>query len=152
MQAANTEHVREVRSTLTGRVAFEVAPGERGTASWMDVSRVGARMVLGRYLRPGRLVTLAFTAPWNGSTEVSLVARVVWCRQGSDSAEFHAGLQIVREDPAAALAFSLLLQIARGAANNAGSGAVITTVWPNFRAIEDRQPQPEAVEFSSVAV
>lgn len=152
MQAANTEHVREVRSALTGRVTYEVATDERGTASWMDVSRVGARVALGRYLRPGRLVTLAFTAPWNGGTEVSLVARVVWCRQGNDSAEFHAGLQVVRDNPAAALAFSLLVQIARGAANTAGSGAVVTTVWPNFRSIEDRQPQPEATEYISVAV
>lgn len=152
MQAANTEHVREVRSALTGRVAYEVAADECGTASWLDVSRVGARVALGRYLRPGRLVTLAFTAPWNGSTEVSLVARVVWCRQGSDSAEFHAGLQVVRDNPAAALAFSLLVQIARGAANTTGPGAVVTTVWPMFRQYVDRQPQPEATEFVSLAV
>ena len=152
MQRNNMDYVREVRSALDGRVACEVAPGDRATASWMDVSRVGARVVLGRYLRPGREIALAFTAPWNGRTEVSLQARVIWCRQGGDSAEFHTGLQIVRDTPAAALAYGLLVQIARGAVNTEGSGAVVTTVWPNFRLIEDRQPQPEATEFTSVAV
>lgn len=151
MQAANQEHVREVRSVLTGRVAYEVAGHERGTAAWLDVSRVGARVSLGRYLRPGRLVTLAFTAPWSGSTEVSLVARVVWCRQGGDSMEFHAGLQVVRDNPAAALAFSLLVQLAR-TANIADGSTVVNTVWPNFRGLEDRQPQPEAAGYAPVAV
>lgn len=146
------EYVREVRTALDGRVAYEVAAGERGTASWSDVSRVGARVVLGRYLRPGRVIALAFTAPWNGCTEVSLQARVIWCRQGEDSAEFHAGLQVLRDNPEAALAFGLLVQIARGAANTAEVGTVLKTVWPNFRPFEDRQPQPEAAEFAPVAV
>ena len=146
------EHVRELRCALDGKVTYEVTAGEHGAASWMDVSRAGGRVALGRYLRPGRVIALAIIAPWDGRTAVSLQARVVWCRQGGDSAEFHAGLQVDRATPDAALAFALLVQSARAAANKAGSGTVKKTVWPNFRLIQDRQPQPEVMELRSVAV
>jgi len=149
---ANTEYVREVRSALDGRIAYEAEAGERCNASWMDVSRDGARVALGRYLRPGRVIAIAFTAPHDGRTEVSLQARVIWCRQGGGSAEFHAGLQVIRETPAAALAFASLVRTARNAANKAKPGAVLNTVWPNFRLVQDRQPQPEVMELRSMAV
>ena len=148
----NMDYVREVRSALDGRITYTVSADEHATASWMDVSRAGARIVLGRYLRPGRVIAVAFTSPWDGRTLVSLQARVIWCRQGSNSAEFHAGLQILREAPESALAFALLVQFARNAANTAEAGAVLNTVWPGFRRIEDRQPQPEATGYLPQAV
>lgn len=152
MQPNNNAHVREVRAAYDGRVAYEVDPNEGGAAQWRDVSRVGARVVLGRYLRPGRVIALAFTAPWDEHTQVRLSARVIWCRQAKEGEEFHAGLQVLREDPGAALGFALIVQQAREAANSGGGSAVFTAVWPNFRAIEDRQPQPEAPAYKPMAV
>lgn len=149
---ANNDYVREVRAALDRRVTYEVTPGDGGSATWIDVSRVGVRMLLGRYLRPRRVIALAFAAPWDEHTEVRLSARVIWCRQAKDSAEFHAGLQVLRESPESALAFGLLVQQAREAANNEGGNAVLPTVWPSFRVVEDRQPQPEALALKPMAV
>lgn len=146
------DYIREARSAMQGPVTLEVNPETRLNASWSDVSRVGARVVLGCYVRTGRVVALTFTAPWNSHTEVMLQARVIWCRQGGDSAEFLVGLQVLRETPEAALAFSLVRQISRDAANRAETHVVLPTMWPNFRPIADRQPQPEAAEIVSVAV
>jgi hypothetical protein len=153
MQANNNnDYVREVRAALDGAVTYEVTPGDVGSATWIDISRVGVRMVLGRYLRPGRVIAVAFAAPWDEHTEVRLSARVIWCRQTNDSAEFHAGFQVLRESPEAALAFGLLVQQAREAANSGGAAAVFHTVWPSFRVVVDRQPQPEALAFKPMAV
>lgn len=153
----NMEFVREVRSALDGPLTYAVTADESAAAAWVDVSRVGVGIALGRYLRPGRVITLSFSGG-DGSAQVSLQARVVWCRQVRGSAEFHAGLQVVREHPGAALAFARLVHTAREATNTAEGCAVQGTVWPNFRQLQDyipeasRQPQQEAAEYIPRAV
>lgn len=104
------QRIREVRKDLTGPVTYDYEADGLGTARWMDVSWNGARIRLGRYLRPGKQVRLTFTTPVAESGMASVLTRVAWCRQVSDGLDFEAGLQIFRRDAEAALTFAVLCQ------------------------------------------
>jgi len=142
MMQSEASFIRECRSEVGGTVSYTVSRGESGSAVWRDISRTGARLRLGRYVRPGRVVVLDFPAPQFGCGQYRLQARVVWCRQVQDGADFELGLLVVRDEPESALAFASVLHHARAAANNAAVPEVFR-VWPMFRSAAE--PQPEAV-------
>ena len=58
-----TTSLRDVRSPMTGGVAYLYDCGEIGRATWRDVSADGASIQMGRYLRPSRTVVLRFPSP-----------------------------------------------------------------------------------------
>jgi len=104
------QRIRESRKGLTGSVTYDYEADGLGTARWMDVSWNGAKIRLGRYLRPGKQVRLTFTTLVAESGMASVLTRVAWCRQVPDGVDFEAGLQIFRRDPEAALTFAVLCQ------------------------------------------
>ena len=97
--------VRELRTPLSGEVAYETGCGEGGQGQWINISRTGAAVVLGRYLRPGRLIRLDMAAHEAGPT---IPAEIAWCIPAPDFLHFQAGLRIVREDPETVLHFATL--------------------------------------------
>lgn len=129
-----TYAMRELRIPLRGNVRYEYdSPRDGGLAHWIDVSRVGAALHIGRYLRPGREVTLYFESPLVSGTELAVRARIVWCRPLRDcGTAFVVGLQVHREDPKLALDFAALGYRARAAANRTGTKTVEPAVWPGF--------------------
>jgi hypothetical protein len=127
-----TEQMREQRVTLEGRLVYEYADGEHGVALWHDVSRVGARIQLGRYLRPGRLVCLEFDSPLGTEAIVTVEVQVVWCRQVAGAPEFVAGLRVRRRTPEEAIAFAALGYAGAGHLNKVDGGAVTPGMWPGF--------------------
>ena len=76
-----TGQAREARTELAGAVAYEYeGPRDCGEARWSNVSRTGGAIALGRYLRPGREVTLSFESPLVSSGPLVVRGRIVWCR------------------------------------------------------------------------
>jgi len=126
--------MREPRTTLEGTVRYEYDNArEAGVARWIDVSRVGAALHLGRYLMPGREVILVFPSPIVADEERRVRAKVVWCRPTKEGGfGYVAGLRIHREDPKRALHFAALGYTARAALNTAASKTVKSAVWPGF--------------------
>jgi hypothetical protein len=95
---------REARTELGGTLRYGYgAPEDTGVAQWVDVSRSGAAIQLGRYLRPGREITLEVNSPlaMNG-----------------------AGLLVYRDTPEMALDFAALGYAARRQQNTTTSGEV----------------------------
>ncbi len=123
------EHGREPRYRLDGTLLYTDGAGVRGQGAWMEVSRVGGSMKLGRYLRPGRTIDLTFKTP--AGTLAVIPARVVWCQPASDRLQFVAGFRIDREDPEAALCYAQLRYSGRP---NKGVGAGVSSEglrrWP----------------------
>ena len=104
---STSKPVRELRTPMGGEVAYVTGCGEGGQAQWINISRTGAAVVLGRYLRPGRLIRLD-TARASHEGECTIPAEVAWCIPAPGSLYFHAGLRIVRKDPETALHFASL--------------------------------------------
>lgn len=121
-------NTREWRRPVSGKVACAYGSGELASAAWRDVSRDGASIELGRYLRPGRRLTLRFAAPWDASSEMELEACVAWCRTGPDTRRFLAGLRVLRDQPEAAVAFAALGYGERAATNKANTEKVLADV------------------------
>lgn len=96
----NDEKRRFERVPLDGRLTYRYNQGENAAGTWRDLSRSGARIQLGRYLRPGRRVML-IVASDDESDEpaIELKAQIVWCRPVSDSHDFEAGLRIFHDQP-----------------------------------------------------
>ena len=135
---------RESRIRLCGALRFwGEKPEDGGAGAWNDVSRAGASIQLGRYLRPGRNVWMEFESPLSADAPMRARARVVWCTpQGGN--RFVAGLAIYRDCPKSALDFSALGYFARRQMN-AGSGSrVVTPSWNLF-------PRREAEEVIGLA-
>lgn len=102
-------NTRERRTSVNLRVQYRYEnPPEQGTAYLVNVSRVGAALLLGRYLRPGRQVWLRFASPLDAGTDVEVLARVLWCRPAQSGVDFLAGVYVHRNDPEKALAFAAL--------------------------------------------
>lgn len=86
----------------SGRVPFnedfeyEYDDGQRGMASWRSISAEGACIQIGRYLRPGRRVSIDFHG-------LDLNMRVVWCLPTADGQRFVAGVQVLNSGPELAL-------------------------------------------------
>lgn len=126
---------RERRTPVTGWVAYRCESGVAGKGYWLNVGRTGAAIRLGRALRPGELLSLRFASPLTLGEDVEVAARVIWCRPLDGVREYAAGLQIRRDAPEAALAFSSLgyrIQWVKDAA--------------------DSQPQPQYCEVLPCAV
>lgn len=139
---------RETRTALRGNVQYAYeAPVDEGMAQWLDVSRVGAALQLGRYLRPGREVTLRF----QGASELrSVRARIVWCRPALEVANaFFAGIQVYREDPQLALDFAVLGHTARAAVNKSAVKKVEPAVWPGFSTPQRDEKKTTALHGTS---
>lgn len=85
------------RVVALGTLIYQVSREDKGWARWCSVSRDGACIHLGRYLRPGKYVMLRT----NGAhaTNVEFKARVVWCRPVAGGVHFVAGLKIYRDSP-----------------------------------------------------
>lgn len=115
--------MRENRTPLLGGVAYE-AEGLPGRAAWQNISRVGACVALGRYLRPGRRLTLLLGGGAEGAAPVEARAQVMWCRD-SGGGRYRAGLRLLRDDPSAALAFAALCHEARQGAPAEPAGGVL---------------------------
>ena len=106
--ATATAAAREERTALSGSLTYRHEPGEQGRARWLNVTRVGASIRLGRYLRPGRLLHLSFANPLDSGAQADVAAQVAWCRLVPGSVDFEAGLRIMRDAPEMALAFAAL--------------------------------------------
>ncbi|HPO17081.1 MAG TPA: PilZ domain-containing protein [Candidatus Hydrogenedentes bacterium] len=112
---------RERRTPVTGWVAYRSESGAVGKGYWLNVGRTGAAIRLGRELRPGEMLSLRFASPLTLGGDVEVAARVIWCRPLDGVRAYAAGLQIRRDAPEAALAFSSLgyrIQWVKEAANS----------------------------------
>lgn len=142
--------LREIRTPLQGAVRYVYGdPEEAGVARWREVSRTGARVLLGRYLRPGRWLALSFDSPLAANAPLTVRARVAWCKPLESGVEFEAGLQILRETPEMALDFAALGY--RVQSNTSPRPVVETTVPTPWRWTEHNNEiaggalQPQAV-------
>jgi len=149
-----THAIRERRTPLSGRLGYRYEPDLSGSAAWLDVSRTGAGLRLGRYLRPGRRLRLYFDAPlpWGPAQRIEMEGRVVWCRQAPNGPEFEAGLEMRRENPDAALAFAALGYEAQAESNKSEVREVEPIVWHCLRVSETDHPQPAAAAAVPQAV
>ena len=103
-----TATAREQRTALLDHLTYRYEPGEEGRARWLNTTRLGASIRLGRYLRPGRRLRLAFPSPLDPEEQVEVAAQVIWCRLVPGSVDFEAGLRIICDDPKTAAAFASL--------------------------------------------
>lgn len=109
---------REARTELGGALRYSyAAPEDSGVARWRDVSRSGASIELGRYLRPGREVMLEVSSPLVLNGPLKIRGRVVWCRPAAEAGRYVAGLFIYRDTPEMALDFAALGYAARRQSN-----------------------------------
>lgn len=92
MVMPETDERNSERVQFDGPLSYRYDLNEHGFAKWCSVGREGACISLGRYLRPGRHVTLMSGSEAEGPLEIS--GRIVWCRPTSDGREFVAGLRI----------------------------------------------------------
>jgi hypothetical protein len=127
--------VREARTEMVGTVQYSYGtPEDCGVARWCDVSRAGASVRLGRYLRPGRELTLHVNSPLAASGPLTVRARVVWCAPLGDAGQYAAGLMVYRDTPEMALDFAALgyaaRQQANGAAQQAETNKPMWTLYP----------------------
>ncbi len=93
---------RDSRVTLSGTVKYSYSGGESGTATCCDVSGGGMRVVLGRYLRPGRHLMVQVPHGANKKRHAELKAEIAWCSPTEEPHEFIAGLRVLHDEPEAA--------------------------------------------------
>jgi len=142
MQQANMNAMREQRVVLTGQVRYRYDEHHGGLGYWVNVSRSGGAVRLGRYLRPGRAIGLLAPCPGDASREVAVAARVVWCRPIGDGSQFLAGLEMERQVPEEALAHARWVWLAREQAaaraaqvnESQRTNVSVKGVWPGFQA------------------
>ncbi len=121
---------RERRTQLGGSLQYTTGCGEAGQATWLNISRTGAGLLLGRYLRPGRTLLLELAATETDCT-VLVPAEVAWCVPQLGKPSFKTGLRIHRDDPEVALHFAKLGYRAL-AENKNGGKTVVTAVWTSL--------------------
>ncbi len=128
------EHTaREARYTLGGTVQYTYGlPVEAGMAQWCDVSRAGASISLGRYLRPGRELYLEVPSPLTPGALVKVRAQVAWCAPACEAGHFVAGLLVYRDTPEMALDFAAISQWARSTNSAAPKRVFDKPVWKLF--------------------
>lgn len=94
--AIETEDQRtSERIVAFGTLVYQDSPHDKGWARWCSVSRDGACIHLGRYLRPGKQIMLRS----RGTHGHEFKARVVWCRPVNGGAHFVAGLKVFHDTP-----------------------------------------------------
>lgn len=135
MNTNTTEH-RELRRRLNGALGYRTGCGNEGKATWLNISRTGASVRLGRYLRPGRRIYLE-----TEHNSPAIPADIVWCVPVPGTLQFRAGLQLFRSDPEIALLITHLGQRALGENKNS-SKTVVDAVWPSFHDVT--RPLPNA--------
>lgn len=141
---------REPRTRMQGRLAYTCDAGHAGHAQWLDLSRVGACILLGRYVKPGRELRLRLDSPLASGGRLELRARVLWCRQVQQGPEFAAGLYIRRDTPEMALGFAVLGHAARHAENKRRTAPVEAAVAKHAaaRTRTAAQHQPAALALA----
>ena len=137
MEPSQQRCEREVRVACRGPLHYIDAAGQPGEAQWLEISRVGARLQLGRYLRPGGTLTIVLAV--SEEVEHTLPARVIWCRPAPGSEAFVAGLRVQRPRPEAALAWASQWFAAQQAGRAADSG-----LRPVLHALPTLKQSPEA--------
>lgn len=120
--------IRELRRELSGAIEYSSGCGEGGRATWLNISRTGAALRLGRYLRPGRQITLLSTTE-GGATTVP--AEIAWCVPIPGTMYFRAGLRINRDNPEVALHIATLGQSAL-LKNKTRLETVTEAGWPSL--------------------
>ena len=145
---AQSSPIREQRTALSGSLTFRYGPEDSGAGRWHNVSRTGAEIRIGRFLRPGRILRLQFDSPLRPEGLVELEARVIWCKPKAATHHFDTGVSIVRQDPQTALAFAVLGHRARRQANKTSEPEVLPVVWSHFGTEEEAQPRAVAGEHS----
>lgn len=120
------KQIREIRREKRGTITYSSGCGEGGRAKWLNTSRTGAALKLGRYLRPGRTIYLEPEAP-GGNRSVAIPAEIAWCDPIPGTLEFRAGIRILRISPEVALHFALLSQ--RGRENKTTIATVTNVAW-----------------------
>ena len=143
---ANSEHIREQRYTLRGPVAYTSGCGERGQATWLNISRTGAAILLGRYLRPGRPINLELAVA-GGGVAVAIPAEIAWCVPIAGTHHFRTGLKILRNDPEIALHFASLGYAAQ-AQNKINAETVIEAVWPPHNVTTTTLPNADVITLT----
>lgn len=133
---------REIRTPVQGTLVCRTQ-GSHRLAQWVNLSRVGAQILLDREVKPGEAIWLSFESPFAADKQVLLEGRVVWCaprestlfrerEQHVDEVVQHvaetkpasaprypirpvwcAGIQVLRDNPDAALAFATLGYLAQ---------------------------------------
>ena len=105
--ALTIPHVDERRSRRApfhGEFEYRYDGNQSGKAEWRSVGREGACIRIGRYLSPGRRMTVDCRG-------LELEARIIWCRATAGGDHFVAGLQIVNGGAEASmLALSAIVQ------------------------------------------
>lgn len=98
---------RELRRGRRGTITYHSGCGNWGRATWLNISRTGAALRLGRYLRPGRVLYLE--SDDKGPVPKTVIpAEVAWCKAIPGTLDFRVGLHVHRPTPAVALAFAQL--------------------------------------------
>lgn len=122
--------MRELRTPLTGTFAYASGCGEAGRAEWLNISRAGAAIQLGRYLRPGHLIQLLLES--GNDEEWNIPARIAWCVSIPGTLQFQAGLAVQRTNPESALQFATLGYEALAQKRNAAFLDNRTLVFPSL--------------------
>ena len=135
--SATTKWTRELRTELNGPVSYVSGCGDGGHATWLNVSRAGAAILLGRYLRPGRRIDLLVTA--GGGENAFIGAEIAWCVPVPGTLRFKAGLRMVRQDPESVLQFAKLGYDAQ-AQNKFTSKTVTDVVWTTLQSVPNTLP------------
>jgi len=131
-------HVRELRTPLIGNFRYVSGCGNAGQATWIDISRAGAAVRLGRYLRPGHLIQVQPAAD-DPEQHWAIPARIIWCSRIPGTLHFRAGLAIDRSCPETALRFATLGYEAL--ALNKNNNCTVTTVgWSSNAAAPTLSP------------
>ena len=100
----NVDERRSRRAPFHGEFEYRYDGDRSGKAKWCSVGREGACIRIGRYLSPGKRMTLDCQG-------LELDARVIWCRATAGGDQFVAGLQIVNGGAEASmLALSAIVQ------------------------------------------
>ncbi len=163
---------REIRTPAQGTLTC-LTQGSYRIAKWVNLSRVGAQILLYRELNPGETIWLSFESPFAADKQVILEGRVVWCaprestrlrdrEQRIDEMDQHvaeitpasasrsqiqqvwyAGIHVLRDNPDAALAFATLGYLAQRMQNPDAPRK--WDQWSHFRIVNGRAAENTGV-------
>lgn len=126
--AHTNREMRELRTPLAGAVTYASGCGEAGRADWLNISRCGAALRLGRYLRPGRVIQLQPVS----DEDWQIAAQITWCAPIPGTPLFKAGVAVQRTCPESALRFATLGYEAQAQNKSTNAKVSNNAVWPSF--------------------